>query len=108
MVGKSYIDQMFKPSSKADFCLLADVMKEFHLNIEQERAFRIIANHAVTSDPEKLYMFLGRVGGTGKSQVIKAMMVIFDRRKESHRFIVVAPTGTATSLLNGSTYHSLL
>src|SRR6267154_4324685 len=53
-------------------------------------------------------MYLGRVGGTGKSQVIKALMVFFDRCKESHRFIVVAPTGTAASLLNGSTYHSVL
>jgi hypothetical protein len=31
-----------------------------------------------------------------------------DRHKESHRFIVVAPMGTAATLLNGSMYHSIL
>src|SRR5882762_5575505 len=99
---------MFRPSSKVDVQLLADVIKEFRLNTEQERAFRIVANHGVISNPEMLNMYLGGVGGTGKSRVIKALMSFFDRRKESHRFIVIAPTGTAAALLNGSTYHSIL
>lgn len=29
-------------------------------------------------------------------------------RNENHRFLVVAPTGAAAALLNGSTYHSVL
>ena len=33
---------------------------------------------------------------------------MFEQRQESHRFIVLAPTGTAAALLNGSTYHSVL
>ena len=53
-------------------------------------------------------MYLGGMGGTGKSQVIKALISFFQERNEMHRFLVVAPTGSAAALLNGSTYHSVL
>jgi hypothetical protein len=108
IVDKSYIDQMFNPTSKADGQLIIDSIKKYKLNLEQERAFRIIANHSVMEQPEKLRMYLGGMGGTGKSQVIKALMFFFGERKENHRFLVVAPTGSAAALLNGSTYHSVL
>lgn len=52
-------------------------------------------------------MYLGGMGGTGKSQVLKMLDIFFALRHETHRFIVVAPTGTAASLLDGSTYHSV-
>jgi hypothetical protein len=108
VVKEEYIDRMFKTFIQADEKLVNDTMKEFLLNEEQERAFRIIANHATIEIPEKLKMYLGGMGGTGKSQVIKALMSFFDKRKENYRFIVVAPTGAAAALLNGSTYHSVL
>src|SRR3954447_18707173 len=53
-------------------------------------------------------MYLGGMGGTGKSQVIKALIQFFGQRNESHRFAIVAPTDTAAALLGGSTYHSFL
>lgn len=53
-------------------------------------------------------MYLGGVGSTGKSQVIKALEKFFTDRGEAHRFLILAPTGTAAALLNGSTYHSVL
>ena len=81
------------------------VAKIFHLNADQERAFRIVANHSCRPTSEKLKMHIGGMGGTGKSQVLKALMEFFQRKKESHRFIVVAPTGSAAALLGGSTYH---
>src|SRR5271168_3809270 len=46
------------------------------------------------------------MGGTGKTQVIKALSCFFTQRNEAHRFAIVAPTGTAAALLGGSTYHS--
>jgi hypothetical protein len=67
VVGKKYIDQMFRPSSKVDVQLLTNVIKEFWLNTKQERACHIIVNHGVISNPKMLNMYLGRVGGTGKS-----------------------------------------
>ena len=50
-------------------------------------------------------MYIGGMGGTGKSQVLKAILNFFDDRHESHRVVVVAPTGSASALLGGSTYH---
>lgn len=91
----------------------ATVLK-FTLNKDQERAFRIVANHAASAVPEsisqppQLRMYMGGMGGTGKSRVIKALIHFFTAWNEAHRFAVVAPTGTAAALLNGSTYHSLL
>jgi hypothetical protein len=55
------------PSSKVNVQLLTDVIKEFRLNTEQERAFHIIANHGVISNFEMLNMYLGGVGGIEKS-----------------------------------------
>ena len=78
------------------------------LNTEQERAFRIVANHVTLGGTEKLRMYLGGMGGTGKTQVIKALIELFAKRKESHRFLVLGPTGTSAALLSGSTYHSVL
>jgi len=48
------------------------------------------------------------MAGTGKSQVIKALIHFFKERKEEYRFIVLAPTGSAAALVNGFTYHSVL
>jgi hypothetical protein len=94
--------------TQTDNNLINATIKTFFLNREQKRAFRIIVNHATIDEPDPLRMYLGGMGGTGKSQVIKALIHFFGERKENHRFIVVAPTGAAAALLNGSTYHSVL
>jgi hypothetical protein len=60
------------------------------------------------SQPGQLKMYLGGMGGTGKSQVIKALISFFGKRNESHRIMILAPTGSAAALLNGSTYHLVL
>ena len=52
-------------------------------------------------------MHIGGMGGTGKSQVLKALMRFFALRNESYRFVVVAPTGSVAALLGGSMYHSM-
>jgi len=63
--------------------LIEDVIVKFELTSEQERSFRIIANHAVTPGSEQLMMYVGGMAGTGKSQVIKALMDFFKSRNES-------------------------
>ena len=88
--------------------LIEDVVMKFELNSGQERSFRIVANHAVTPGAEQLIMYVGGMGGTGKSQVIKALMDFFKSSNESHRFVVLALTGTTAALLHGSMYHSFL
>ncbi|KAF8223223.1 hypothetical protein L208DRAFT_1318003 [Tricholoma matsutake] len=81
------------------------IVNDFHLNTEQEHAFHVVANNLCYSFSEQLKMHIGGMGGTGKSQVLKALMKIFELKKESHWFVVVAPTGSAAALLGGSTYH---
>ncbi|KAF5330095.1 hypothetical protein D9758_018667 [Tetrapyrgos nigripes] len=87
--------------------LIDDLCIKFQLNQEQERAFRIIANHAVSSISDQLKMYVGGMTGTGKTQVLKTLREFFKERDESHCMIVVAPTGTAAALIQGSTYHSI-
>lgn len=105
VVNKSYLSRSF--CSKEWEQTTKDVSKQFNLNKEQDRAFRIVANHACTTDSDQLRMNIAGMAGTGKSQVLKALVEFFKLRKESHRFIIVAPTGSAAALLQGSTYHSV-
>ena len=48
------------------------------------------------------------MGGTGKSQVIKALQELFMIRKEGKNFIMLGPTGPSAVQISGSTYHSML
>ncbi len=108
LVDQSYLTAGFKAKSKSAQGLIAKTVKNFKLKKEQERAFRIIANHSVTPEAEQLKMYLGGMAGTGKSQVVRALMNFLKARNESHRFVVLGPTGTSAALLGGSTYHSFL
>lgn len=98
----------FKAATEEAQQIINEMVKYFNLNKDQERAFHIVANHAVTSASEQLKMYLGGMGGTGKLQVIKVPIHFFNIRNESHCFVVLGPTGSSAALLNGSTYHSFL
>jgi hypothetical protein len=108
VVDASFLNKSFKAEMIEEQNFINDTVNEFNLNTEQERAFRIVANHVTHGGTKKLHMYLGGMGGTGKSQVIKALIALFAKRKESHRFLVLGPTGTSAALLSGSTYHSVL
>ena len=75
--------------------LIKETQREFSLNKEQRRAFRIIANHSVSVNKAPLHMYIGGMGGTGKSQVIKALISFFEKQGKSYAFLITAPTGTA-------------
>ena len=105
VVDKSYLERKYHPIvHKAS---IDAIVNQFMLNKEQERAFRIVANHASNPYSEQLKMYIGGMGGTGKTQVLKALSEIFRVIHKSKSFVVVAPTGTAAALLGGSTYHYL-
>ena len=103
IIDQSYLTKNFNLGENKK--QVEDIISKFSLNTEQERAFRIIGNHAVNQQLEQLKMYLGGMGGTGKSRVIEALSYFFAIRNEAHRFVIVAPTGTAAALLGGSTYH---
>ena len=102
IIDKSYLQKDFNGGVHQK--VITESFENFNLNSEQKRAFQIIANHAVSGSGDQLKMYLGGMGGTGKSQVIKALSYFFEKRNESHRFTIV---GSAAALLGGSTYHYL-
>lgn len=108
VIDQSYMSASFRASNPEDQKQIDETSVAYKLNKDQERAFRIIANHAVSGTKEQLKMYLGGMAGTGKSQVIKALTHFFHIREEDYRMICVAPTGAAAALINGSTYHSIL
>jgi len=87
--------------------VIDSVVSEFTLNCEQEHVFRIVTNHVYQEKNEQLKMYIGGMGGTDKSQVLKALMRFFELQNKSHQFVVVAPTGSAAALLGGSMYYSM-
>jgi hypothetical protein len=108
IVDKTYLTAKFKAKVEKEQNVIDNIVSDFLLNTEEERAFRIIANHASTKKPEQLIMYVGGMAGTGKSQVVKSLIEFFERRNESHHITITAPTGTAAALVGGSTYHSVL
>ena len=75
-------------------------------NKEQLRAFEIIARHTYFNE-NQLLMFIGGVGGTGKSHVVNAVLRLFQLLGRSKHILVAAPTGAAAILIGGHTIHSL-
>ena len=72
-----YFMHNFKAKEAKDREIISKTILYFSLNKEQKRAFHIIANHASETCPDQLKMYLGRMGGTGKTQVIKAVISMF-------------------------------
>ena len=88
----------------------AQVVREMglHDNAEQERAFRIVAEHVRRPGAsEQLMMYIAGVGGTGKTHVVKAILRLFELLGRSHEIMVGAPTGSAALNIGGYTVHSL-
>ena len=103
VVDKSYLEQKYHTTEHN--VSINQLCDDFSLNKQQ--AFKIVANHVVIPYSEPLKMYIGGMGGTGKSHVLEAISSFFNIKKESYRFITVAPTGTAAALISGSTYHSV-
>ncbi|KAH9853909.1 hypothetical protein C2E23DRAFT_687360, partial [Lenzites betulinus] len=78
------------------------------LNQEQTRAFTIVAQHSLCAKPDPLRMFIGGVGGTGKSRVIQALTSFFAARNQSRRLHLASFTGVAARNIAGTTLHAAL
>lgn len=84
------------------------MIKEFTLNTEQARAFKIICEHSLGLQTEPLKMYIGGAGGTGKSRVINALKFFFERRGQGRRFCLASYTGVAAKNISGMTVHAAL
>src|SRR5205814_4045431 len=85
--------------------LIADA---FTLNVEQRRAFHLIADQTLHRQglPNQLLMGIFGEAGTGKTQVIKAVQAWFTRLNRSNELLVTATTGTAAINIDGRTVHN--
>jgi hypothetical protein len=108
VVPGSYLTNDYIPANQDWAQIIVNIATQFGLNSEQRKAFNIVANHATVVGPKQLLMYLGGMGGTGKSRVIKALQEYFKARGKSYRFVILGPTGTASALIGGATYHSFL
>jgi hypothetical protein len=108
------VDQVFLTQSDQNSILpdarelLDRAQSKYALNSEQERAFKIIATHAMSVGSPQLCMYIGGMAGSGKSQIIRCLIEFFALRQQNHRLTITAPTGSAAALIGGSTYHSVL
>ena len=75
IVDKSYLEKSFVAGEHTN--QIDETVLKFDLNKEQERAFRIVANHAISINKDQLKMYLGGMGGTGKSWVLEALSGFF-------------------------------
>jgi hypothetical protein len=88
---------------------LENIISEWGLkeNTEQERAVRIVGEHFVYGREDQLLMYVGGIGGSGKSYVVKAIVELFKRCGASEKLLLSAPTGCAAVLIGGYTIHAL-
>lgn len=76
-------------------------------NPEQEQVLRTVCEHFYTSDEKQLLMYVGGVGGTGKSHLINAFVRFFTECGFPEMLLLGAPTGIAAVLVRGWTLHAL-
>jgi RecG-like helicase len=107
-VNDNYLSMHFKSKLVAETVMANTISLYFTLNKDQEQVFQIVVNHSVSLGQLQLNMYLGGMAGTGKSQVIKVIVLWFVERQEEHQVMLMAPTGSAAALIGGSTYHSIL
>ncbi|KAK0235583.1 hypothetical protein EDD85DRAFT_791055 [Armillaria nabsnona] len=112
--SQHYIDQvevvrkchlMHSQHDDTEELVVSWVKEEYVLNEEQQRAFRIVTQHADNPATDQLTMYIGGMGGTGKMRVLNTLTAYFKHQGESRCLVIVAPTGTAAASVKGSTYH---
>ena len=77
-------------------------------NKDQERVFRIIGEHFVSRAHDQLLMYMMGIGSSGKTYVINALALLFQRCDASEKMLLSAPTGSAAVLIGGYTIHALM
>ncbi|CAF4087034.1 unnamed protein product [Rotaria magnacalcarata] len=94
---------------------LEHIAQQFTLNKNQNAAFMIITGHLDGLDKlnkdekrEQLIMCVPGCGGTGKSQLIRAITVYFTQTNRAHKLRKLAPTSVAAAEIEGMTIHSFL
>lgn len=88
---------------------LAETIDRFGMreNQEQMQALMTIGKHFCQNSGQQLMMYVGGVGGTGKSHLINSIVHFFKESGFAEMLLLGAPTGIAAVLINGWTLHAL-
>ncbi|CAM4822210.1 unnamed protein product [Rotaria magnacalcarata] len=93
----------------------SDIIRNFTLNTEQKFAFMIITSHLdgdsqlpTGTNENQLLMCVPGCGGTGKSQLIRAITNYFQATMRRKMLRKLAPTSIAAAEIDGLTIHSFL
>jgi hypothetical protein len=109
VLDEAYLKKSFNHQIPILTASIDKIINEKQLNAEQQRAFHIIAMHiAGAHKDQQLKMYIGGMGGTGKTTVLQAVIRYLHSRGELHKLLIIAPTGGSAALLGGATYHSAL
>ena len=91
--------------------IAARIIDRFSLNKKQKVAFELAIRNVVKREREEetqqVIGYVGGPGGTGKSQVIKAIVAFHEEIKVKHKLKMCAYTGTAAKHIGGSTTATL-
>ena len=101
-----------EPSDEKDLDEIADdIIIEYSLNKKQEFAFKLAISNVIkrerNEETRQILAYIGGPGGTGKSQVIKAVVAFHKKIKRKHTLKLTARTGTAAKIIGGSTSTTL-
>jgi hypothetical protein len=93
--------------------LLALITTQYPLNQKQRmivRALnlRILLPIRISSVRDQFLLYLGGIGGVGKTHLIKAFMFGLSIIRKHDDVLLTASTGAAAANINGATYHSAL
>ena len=72
IVTKAHLTQSFESPKWGP--TINTVLQKYELNEEQERAYRIVANHSCSESPDQLKMHMSGMAGTGKTRVLEALI----------------------------------
>jgi hypothetical protein len=84
---------------------------EFHLNSKQWVTFQIITRSFIkiclnmSDKPEPIRMLMTGPAGIGKTHMVNAVCALMAKYGDEHSLRMLAPTGTAASLIDGTTIH---
>ena len=101
-----------EPCDDIDFDqIAAGIIRKYSLNRKQKVAFETAISNVIKrerkEETQQMIGYVGGPGGTGKSQVIKAIVAFHKEIKVKHKLKLCAYTGTAAKHIGGSTTTTL-
>ena len=91
--------------------IAAEIIRRFSLNRKQKYAFEIAIKNVIkrerNEETQQFLCYIGGPGGTGKSQLIKAIVAFHEEIKIKRKLKMCAYTGTAAKHIGGSTTSTL-